>query len=203
MSRQPHDLPPETLDRILEAVRDLREDWRTRPEHHHPYLSTPDIVPTVVSGGEWMVTYPSSCSLTFDVQYMPCRVSTEGSGADVFRELEARIAAATADDPWLAEHPLRFEWPCDIVPAEVPDDHPIVGLTLGAAGAVGRSGVISGLDSWHDAAVFTRRAATPTVSFGPGGIGDAHTIDEYVPVDDLIDCAAAIAVALLRWCGTA
>jgi hypothetical protein len=24
MSRQPHDLPPETLDRILEAVRDLQ-----------------------------------------------------------------------------------------------------------------------------------------------------------------------------------
>ena len=68
-----------------------------------------------------------------------------------------------------------WEWPCDIVPAEVPDDHPIVATTLDAAAALGRAGKISGLDSWHDAAVFTRVGATPTISFGPGDIANgAH-----------------------------
>ena len=38
------------------------------------------------------------------------------------------------------------------------------------------------------------------MSFGPGNIAQAHTIDEYVPVDDLVDHAAAVALAL-RWCG--
>lgn len=193
----------ERLRIVLDAIRDIRDDWRTRPDHRHPYLSPPDIVPTMVQGGEWMVTYPSSCKLTMDVQYMPSRVDAAGTGNEVFREIEQRVSAATAADAWLAEHPLRWEWPCDIVPAEVPDDHPIVATTLAGAAEVGRPGKISGLDSWHDAAVFTRRAATPTISFGPGAIGQAHTIDEYVPVDDLGEHTAAVALVLLRWCGVA
>jgi acetylornithine deacetylase len=188
---------------VLGAVRELREEWATRPEHRHPYLHAPDILPTLIKGGEWMVTYPSSCEVVLDVQYMPGRVDGDNGGQAVFDEVEACLNAAAAKDDWLAEHPLEWEWPCDIVPAEVPDDHPIVGSALQAAADVGRTGKISGLDSWHDAAVFTRVAGTPTVSFGPGDLGRAHTIDESVPVDELVDHAAAVALVLLRWCDTA
>ena len=188
---------------ILAAINTIRDDWRTRPDHQHRYLAPPDILTTVIRGGEWMVTYPSSCEITLSVQYMPGRVDADGTGQAVFDEVEARIGAVAAGDSWLVEHPLRWEWPCDIVPAEVADDHPIVALALGAGSAVGRPGKIDGLDSWHDAATFTQRAGTPTVSFGPGSIGKAHVIDESVPVRDLVDFSAAVAVALVRWCGVA
>jgi acetylornithine deacetylase len=191
----------EKMSVVLDAIRALRADWAQRPEHRHPYLDAPDILPTVIKGGEWMVTYPSSCEATLSVQYMPGRVDENGTGQAVFDEVEAFISAAAANDDWLAEHPLEWEWPCDIVPAEVPDDHPIVATTLDAAAALGRIGKISGLDSWHDAAVFTRRTGTPTISFGPGDIAQAHTIDEHVPVDEIVDHAAAVALVLLRWCG--
>jgi acetylornithine deacetylase len=191
----------EKLAPVLQAVRDLRDDWRLRSEHRHPYLNPPDIVPTVLHAGEWMVTYPASCELVFDVQYMPCRVNAAGNGQDVFDEVERRIEGALLSDPWFAEHPVRWRWPLDTVPAEVPDDHPVVALALEAAEAVGRSGVITGMDAWHDAAAFTRWAGTPTVSFGPGDLLVAHAIDEHVPVRDLVDHAAAVAVALMRWCG--
>jgi acetylornithine deacetylase/succinyl-diaminopimelate desuccinylase-like protein len=49
--------------------------------------------------------------------------------------------------------------------------------------------------------VFTRVAGTPTVSFGPGDLAKAHTVDESVPVQDLVDHASAVALMLLRWCG--
>ena len=122
----------EKMSPILDAIRALREEWRTRPDHRHPYLHPPDILPTVIKGGEWMVTYPSSCEVTLSVQYMPGRVDENGTGQAVFDEVEAYLNAAAKDD-WLAEHPLEWEWPCDIVPAEVPDDHPIVVTTLAAA----------------------------------------------------------------------
>ena len=150
-----------------------------------------------------MVTYPSSCEAILSVQYMPGCVDAAGTGQAVFDEVEAFVNAAAAKDDWLAEHPPEWEWPCDIVPAEVPADHPIVGDTLVAAADIGRTGEISGLDSWHDAAVFTRVADTPTISFGPGSLTQAHTIDEFVPVDDLVDHAAAVALMLLRWCSVA
>jgi len=191
----------EKLGPVLQAVHDLRAEWHLRPEHVHPYLNPPDIVPTIVRGGEWMVTYPASCDLVFDVQYMPAMVNAAGTGQSVFDEVERRIADAVASDPWFAEHPLRWVWPCDTVPAEVPDDHPVVSLALEAGRAAGRDGVITGMDSWHDAATFTRWAQTPTVSFGPGDLLVAHAVDEHVPVCDLVDHAAAVAVALIRWCG--
>lgn len=191
----------EKMSVVLDAIRALRAEWSARPELVHPYLHAPSILPTVIRGGEWMVTYPSSCEATLSAQYLPGQVDADGTGQPVFDEVEAYIAAAAAKDDWLAEHPPEWTWPCDIVPAEVPDDHPIVATTLGCAAAIGRTGKISGLDSWHDAAVFTRVGATPTISFGPGHISRAHTIDESVPVDDLVDHAAAVALALMRWCG--
>jgi acetylornithine deacetylase len=191
----------EKMEIVLASLRALREDWALRPEHQHKYLHTPDVLPTVIKGGEWMVTYPSSCEAVLSVQYMPGRVDGHRGGQAVFDEVEAWVRAATDRDDWLAEHPPEWEWPCDIVPAEVPDDHPIVTDTLAAGADVGRPGRISGLDSWHDAAVYTRVAGTPTVSFGPGDLNKAHTVDESVPVADLVDHAAAVALMLLRWCG--
>ncbi len=193
----------EKMEIVLASLRALREAWGRRPEHQHPYLHTPDVLPTVIKGGEWMVTYPSSCEAVLSVQYMPGRVNGDRGGQEVFDEVEAWVKAATDQDDWLAVHPPEWEWPCDIVPAEVPAGHPIVGDTLAAAADLGRTGRISGLDSWHDAAVFTRVAATPTISFGPGGLTQAHTIDEFVPVDDLVDHASAVALMLLRWCDVA
>ncbi len=188
---------------VLEGIRTLRDDWRTRSRHAHPLLSPGDIVPTVVRGGEWMVTFPSSCELTLDVQYLPGQVDEQGTGRAVFREVETHVNAAAGADPWLAEHPPRWDWPCDIVPAEVPADHAIVRAALGAAAGVGRRGVAAGMDSWHDPAVFIRRGHTPTISFGPGDFRAAHTIDENVPLADLVDHAAAVALCTLRWCGVA
>ena len=189
------------MELVLASLRALREDWASGPQFDHPYLHRPHVIPTLIKGGEWMVTYPSSCEATLSVVYMPGQVDGERGGQDVFDEVEAWVRASAEQDDWLAEHPPEWEWPCDIVPAEVPDDHPIVTDTLAAGADVGRPGRISGLDSWHDAAVYTRVAGTPTVSFGPGDLTKAHTIDECVPVADLVDHAAAVALMLLRWCG--
>jgi acetylornithine deacetylase len=84
----------------------------------------------------------------------------------------------------------------------MPADHPLVTCALGCAAALGHRGKPAGLDSWHDAATFTR-AGTPTFSFGPPGIETAHAADERVPVAGLLDFSAAIALTVLRWCGAA
>ncbi len=186
---------------VMQGIRTLRDDWRSRGDRKHPYLSPGDIVPTMIRGGEWMVTYPSSCEVTLDVQYLPAQVDEEGTGRAVFREVERHVNAAAAADPWLAAHPPSWEWPCDIVPAELPADHPVVLEALRAGAHVGHAGIAEGMNSWHDPAVFIRRGGVPTISFGPGGIEAAHTIDESVPVADLVDHSAAVALIAMRWCG--
>jgi acetylornithine deacetylase len=188
---------------VLDAIARLREDWRTRADLQHPYLSPPDIVPTLMRAGEWSVTYPASCAITSAVLFPPALADAEGYGSRVRDDVRAWVERACAADPWLAEHPPAFEWAADIPPMEIPPEDPIVETVLAASADVGEPSRLSGLDSWYDGATYTLSAGTPSVAFGPRSIAWGHTIDEYVPVDDLVRCAQAIALAAVRFCGTA
>src|SRR6476469_10596090 len=90
---------------VLEAVAQLREEWRGRADKTHPHLSAGDIVPTVIAGGEWVVTYPSSCTVQCELMYLPANADSDGWGTLVEAEVEEFILRRTAADPWLAENP--------------------------------------------------------------------------------------------------
>ena len=130
----------EKLVAVLNGMGALREEWKARPDHVHPLLAPGDIVPTIVHGGTWMVTIPASCAVTADVTYLPQHVDAEGTGKAVEAEVIDRLTQAVAGDPWFAEHPLQFAWSDDVVPAEMPADHPLVTTALGCAAALGHRG---------------------------------------------------------------
>ncbi len=208
---------------VLEAIAELRDRWR-RDLEQHPLLEPGDLVPTVIEGGEWWVSYPAACTLTVDITYLPAQARRGGSapsagdgrargdgddpdppyaGAAVERAIEAWVRERCAADDWLAEHPPEFEWASNLAPGEVDPEHAIVSCALAGGTAVGRPGEIGALQGWHDPATLNRHG-TPAISFGPAGISatgrtQAHAVDECVPVADLLDCAKAYALAALRW----
>ncbi len=189
---------------VLSAVRELRERWAA-DHSDHPLLAPGELIPTVIKGGEWWVNYPASCTTVVDITYLPSQGDADGAWGDgLAREIEEWILERSREDEWLAEHPPRFEWGTNLAPAEIAPDHGIVTTALGAGEAVGRTGKVAALQGWHDAATFTR-FGTPTISYGPAGLSNdgetlAHAVDEFVPVDDLVDTAKAIAVAAIHWC---
>ena len=92
------------------------------------------------------------------------------------------------------------------MPLEIPPSEPIVGSLVDATRDLGHDARLGGLDSWYDGATLTRLAGIPSVGFGPpgfdrDGLSVAHMVDEYVPVDGLVGCAQAVAVAAMRFCG--
>lgn len=192
---------------VLDAIRRLREEWSRRSDLRHPRLSVPDILPTLISAGEWAVTYPAECRITIAVLCVPQQTDEEGWTFEVEREVEEWIATAAAADPWLAANPPTVEWwPNRVMSLEIPPDDPIVSVMSGATEDVGRPGRLSGLDSWYDGATFTRLGGTPAIAYGPPGFDPsgrsvAHTIDEFVPVDGLVACAQGLAIAAMRYCG--
>ena len=196
---------------VIEAMQKLRSEWSGGAGLEHPYLSRPDVLPTMASAGDWPVTYPASCDLTCAVLYLPSQADERGFGSKVRREVEEWILRETARDGWLADNPPRFEWwPSGVMPMEIAEDDPIVAAMLEAGRDVGRPGKLFGLDSWYDGATFTHFAGIPSIAYGPrgfptepGGPSIAHTIDEHVPVDDLVQCAQALAVCAMRFCGNA
>jgi acetylornithine deacetylase len=192
---------------VIDAIRSLRDEWRVRPGFDHPQLSRPSLLPTMVSAGEWPVTYPSSCELTIAVMYLPVQADTQGFGAEIRREVEEWIVRETARDDWLAEHPPVLEWwPNGVMPLEIGPSEPVVVAMQRATADIGRPGSLGGLDSWYDGATLTHLAGIPSIGYGPPGFDSdglslAHMIDEYVPVDGLVECAQALAVAAMRFCG--
>jgi acetylornithine deacetylase len=185
---------------VLDAIRRLREEWRLRADQQHPYVRPGDIVPTMIRGGEWHVSYPASCEVVAEVAYPPGAGDDQGWGQAVAAEIERAIADAARADPWLAQHPPVIAWAEEYPAADVPPGAPIAQLALAAAREVGRAPKFDGLDSWHDGATFTR-AGCPAVCLGPGAIEVAHTIDEHVPVADLVATAQALALIAMRFCG--
>jgi acetylornithine deacetylase len=191
----------EKLPPILAAIAGLRDAWRTRSDCRHPLLEPPNIVPTLVKGGTWEVSYPASCTLTCDVQYLPGQGGTDGSSARLRHEITAAVDASVSTDPWFEDHPLQWAWGWNAPPAEIPSDHMLVGIALRAGAHVGRRGAVSGMNSWHDAANFTLYGGTPAISFGPGDVHQAHTVDEYIDIDELVDYVAATCLIAMRFCG--
>jgi acetylornithine deacetylase len=185
---------------VVEAIQKLRARWREREDFTHPYLSPPDVIPTIAAAGEWAVTYPASFRLTCGALFLPAQGDEGGWGSLVEKEVTEWILAATAEDDWLAENPPLFRWSNGVMAMEIPEDSPIVSTLSGARDAVGRKGSLAGLDSWYDGATYTVYGGTPSVAFGTGGFETAHAIDEYVPVDDLVACAQAVAIAAMRFC---
>ncbi len=195
---------------VLDAIASLRARWAADDRFRHPVLSVPSLLPTVVSGGEWPVTYPSSCDLTIAVMYLPVQADADGWGSRVRAEVEQWVLQeAAAHDDWLAEHPPTFTWWSNsVMPMEIPESSPVVGTMMDVSADLGLRRELGGLDSWYDGATYTKLAGIPSIGYGPPGFDPdgatvAHTIDEYVPVDGMVACAQALAVAAMRFCGVA
>ena len=150
-----------------------------------------------VRGGDW----PSSEAdwLELEGRY---GVAPGEDLATARRQLEDAVAVAALDDEWLTEHPPTVEWwGGQFLPGRTDLDHPIV-TTVGRAleDASGHPPVVRGMPYGCDLGLMDRVGNIPTVVFGPGDVRDAHRPNEHVPVDDLVDCARAIALSIVRFC---
>jgi acetylornithine deacetylase len=187
---------------IIDAMRRLEADWRQRTQEHHPLLSPGDIVPVEISGGEWIVSIPAACQLVYHIAYQPGQADPDGWGGLVRQEVSEWIRRACVGDDWLSVTPPTIEWASEVPPADVAADEPIVPILLASTVAIDHPSRVSGADFWHDGATFTM-SGTPSVAFGPGAGGETvHIIDEYVPIDQSVAAAQALALAAMRFCGT-
>ena len=187
---------------LLEAVRRLREEWALRPRH--PYLSPADCVPTIIAGGEWLVSYPAGCRLDCHIEFLPDQADERGYGSRVEREFTDWIARRPRPIP--GSRPIRRRSSGWRAPCRRPRCRRTTRWSRRRSARWPRSAAAAGsagLDNWHDGATLTAEAGIPAICLGPGDIRLAHTTEERVPIADLVSCAQALAVAAMRFCGVA
>lgn len=117
--------------------------------------------------------------------------------------LERCVAEACAEDPWLRAHPATVTWPGgQFASGRLAAGHPLRDTVAEAyADATGAArprerGATYGSDLRH----YTG-AGIPTLQFGPGDIGVAHSAREHVSVREVTDTARTFALTVLRTVG--
>jgi acetylornithine deacetylase len=188
------------LDKLAVLVRALEDDERTRNATERDPLMTvlglpyPTIVGKV-QGGEWASTVMDR--VTADGRY---GVKLGQTWRDAEADLRAAVSAACAADPFLREHPATVELVGGkFSSARIPADHPLpLGLADVAEATLGRRPALIGEPYGADMRLLVNEGGTPTVMFGPGDVTAAHSADEFVPIDDVIGCARALAAWLVR-----
>lgn len=185
------------LSAALGADETARNEAETRPRMRALGLPYPTIIGKV-SGGEWASTVMDR--VVAEGRY-GVRLGDTWQQAEV--ELRAVIAAASASDPWLREHPPKVELVGGLFSsAEIADDDPLpMALAAAIEDVVGRRPAFIAEPYGADMRLLIQKGGTPTVIFGPGRPEVAHAANECVPLDQVVSCAQALAVWLLREIG--
>lgn len=160
------------------------------------------MVLSLVTGGDWVVSDPSSCRLVYHVDFLPTHADVGGWGTTPKEEITEWIARAARSDPWLAEHPPTSERAPQVPAVEIPPDSPIVPILLDVNAAVGIPSQPGRSDGWYDGAAFTQ-GGTPSVAYFPADAKSAHVTDEFALADELVLGTQALALSAMRFCGTA
>ncbi len=170
--------------------------WRT-----HPLMALPcQILAAQFEGGEYPTAFANSAAIVFNAQYLPGERDESKLGGAIKKMIEERVRKVAEMDPWLALHPPEIEWLVDADCAEVPADHPFVGCMTGALAGAGVDPRLEGIGFHTDMGWYVN-TGTAMVNFGPGDPRLAHQPDERLPADELLQCAKAVAGAILDWCG--
>ncbi len=150
-------------------------------------------VALVVHGGVGYGVHPGDGEFLSDVRALPSMTAEQ-----IEADLRAYLARAEAEEPDLHAQLELMTW---TPPCEIDAGHPLVRTLAEAAEAVlGRVPPFGAFPGGTDAPFFQLHAGIPTVpSFGPGLLPQAHTPNESIAVDSVVEAARIYARAATRF----
>jgi len=190
---------------LLEALRQLEEQWGQSKKHPLFRPGHFTLHPGVITGGPYGVMIPflisQFCTIEYSVWYPP-----QEREEDIKKEISEHVAWACQLDPWLRQNPPEIKFNLHWPPAQIPIEHPIV-QTCAQAHRQAISPQLADDRELFQAfcavcdAAFLNMAGIPSVIYGPGSLLQAHAVDEYVYIEELITATKTFALAAMDWCG--
>ncbi|GIG90451.1 M20 family metallopeptidase [Plantactinospora endophytica] len=147
----------------------------------HPLLGPATVNVGVVAGGDRPPMVPASCTVQLDRRWLPSERHDE-----VLAELRAVVAKLNRADPQVDATVEEMAGTATFVhaPLDCPPDDPYLRMLC----SVAADPEPVGLQFWTDAALLAA-TGTPAAVCGPGDIAQAHSLAEWVLVDQLRDAA--------------
>ncbi len=174
------------MARVIQAFEGYNDELLARTPH--PLCGHGRFNPGVIRGGVQVNMVPDYCELEVDRRTLPGE-----SVEQVYAELHERIARAAASDPDFRYEITEPTWL--IAPNDISVEEPVVKALRAAHVAVfGRDPGVQAFVAGSDAPYM----GFPTVVCGPGSIEQAHTTNEFVRLDQVVDAARIYLYAALR-----
>ncbi|MEW5980499.1 MAG: ArgE/DapE family deacylase [Acidobacteriota bacterium] len=190
---------------ILNVLRQLEEQWGQTKKHPLFRPGHFTLHPGVITGGPDGVLIPflisQFCTIEYAVWYPP-----QEKEEDIRKEILEYLTAACQLDPWLRQNPPEVKFNLHWPPSQIAVTHPIVETCARAHREAVRPAraadqeLFQGFSAVCDAA-FLNAAGIPSVIYGPGSLLQAHSVDEYVEIEELITATKTFALAAMGWCG--
>lgn len=173
---------------VIVALRAVNHDLTIRPGGP---AANGSLTVSLVSGGTGINVVPERCVASYDRRIVPGQTSQHAlaeidAALDGVRDSRTDIGIERYA-PWLEGDTLS-----------TPPESEIVRVASAACDALGLPGTPGWVPYGSDASKF-QEGGVPAVVFGPGSIAQAHAIDEYVPVADLVIATAFYREVVLRF----
>ncbi len=151
-----------------------------------------------IEGGDWTSSVPAWCTFDMRVSMFPGM-----EVAQVKREVEATIAQAAAQDPFLATHPPQLVYHGFEAEGYVLAPGSDAQQMLETCHAAVAGQVLPHVSSTGttDARVFGLYAGIPSLVYGPWA-ENIHAFDERVSLESMRRVTKTIALFVAQWCGT-
>jgi acetylornithine deacetylase/succinyl-diaminopimelate desuccinylase family protein len=165
------------------------------PDRVHPLVGRPSVNAALIEGGSAPNVVPDRCSVDIDRRIIPGETDPD----DVRSPFVDLIDRIRAEHPEVDVSVAVREW---TDAAEAPPDSRIAAVSRAAVTAqTGSAPADLGFTGITDARFYINDGKIPTVILGPGSLAVAHTADEWVEVEELVDAARAYARIFVAYLG--
>lgn len=185
---------------VLQSVQELER--RRHVEYKNPLYEDPNNIAPVnvgtIHAGDWPSTVPDQLVAEGRFGVLPGE-----STASARKALASALEDACSSDEWLKSHPPTLEWfEGQFESGQTPQDSAIVQTVQSSHEQIfGTAPAIRGVTYGSDLRLFTNHGSVPAVLYGPGSIEQAHTVNEFVEIDEVFSAARVLAWIITQWCG--
>lgn len=194
--------PVDKLARIVEIIHDY--DRKRIPLEHPPLFyesdpSLPTYIQQVNGGGSTLaesIGAPAECSISLWTEEHP-GTSEETHKLSFTSFINDNLALDPGFDGVFPEYRQQFRF---VHGSRMDPSHPIFSVIKDSFTSSGLNFQMAGAMFACDTYIFNMYSPTPALTLGPRG-ANAHAVDEYVIVQDVIDLTRIYTRLIRDWCG--
>lgn len=151
-----------------------------------------------IKAGDWPSTVPDE--LLVEGRYGIFSGETVEEAKKAFTRAVQRAAAG---DAWLKDHPPIIEWfEGQFESGETDLNEPVIQILSETHTIItGKEAEFQGVTYGSDLRLFTNYGNIPAVLYGPGNVLNAHAVDEFISLEEVVMSTKVLALTIYQWCG--